>query len=525
MPDFFAADRDHHRTPLEALAAARARSVRGIGEFEAGLGDLTSAPDVVVVALLLSYRAEGAWDRFFAVVERMRPELANHPYIRQQRAFALNRAGQSEEAERILLALRKEHGPTPETNGILGRVYKDRFMAAHAAGDADAAAGWMRRSIDTYLEGHDADPTDPYPGLNALSLMEFADPPPARRDSLLAEVSTAARRRRLAGETRFWDYATEWELALLQGDERAAGAALASAVEHVEEPWQADSTRYNTKMIQAAWAARGMTAPAWVGPLARRLDAVIPAGEPAVPRGGIRPRHWLKRFFASLGVLAVVGAAVIVGLLAFGSDDEAGDDVTETSLGATPPGTTPLSTTPSGTTPLSTTIDAPEADVPGLVFDTPILLRSVNLPDLYVRHTRCAAADVGCVTLGALGAVGADLDRSEATYLIRPGLAVGDSISFESVSVPGTFLRHEGSRVTFQEPDGSDRFDDQASFTARPGLAGAGASFESVDLPSHYLRHCDRRMLVDDVDRRTTRCNAEESAADASFEIVPDEGP
>lgn len=173
LPDFVAEDRARHTARLDALAAARGRGTDGIAEFEQSLGELALEPDVVVVALLLSYRAEQAWDQLFGVVGRMRPELATRPYVRQQHAFALNRAGRGEEAEQMLLALREEHGPSPETSGILGRVYKDRFTAARESGDRGAAERWLRQATDTYLEGHDADPADPYPGLNALSLMEF----------------------------------------------------------------------------------------------------------------------------------------------------------------------------------------------------------------------------------------------------------------------------------------------------------------------------------------------------------------
>lgn len=62
----------------------------------------------------------------------------------------------------------------------------DRFLTAHAAGDADTSKRWLIQAIDTYVEGHDADPTDPYPGINALSLMEFTFSKPPRRDALLA---------------------------------------------------------------------------------------------------------------------------------------------------------------------------------------------------------------------------------------------------------------------------------------------------------------------------------------------------
>ena len=280
LSDFAAGELDEHRSRLDALALARRDGVDGIVEFEEALDDSAPPADVVLVALLLSYRAEQAWDRLFAVVERMPPELAGRPFVQQQHAFALNRAGRDEEAQRMLLALREEHGPSPETSGILGRVRKDRFLAARETGDQDIAEFWLRRAIDSYLEGHDADPSDPYPGLNAVSLMEFASPRPARRDALVEEVSAASRRRLLGGAPRYWDYATEWELAIIAGDEETARVAMGRSVESLEEPWQAASTRYNTRMLEAAWASRGVKPPGWFGPLAGRLDSAEPPDEP-----------------------------------------------------------------------------------------------------------------------------------------------------------------------------------------------------------------------------------------------------
>ena len=133
LAEFAEGDLEERRARLDALAEARERGLEGIAAFEQILGELAAAPDVMVVALLLSYRGEQAWDSLFALVPRMRPELAVRPVVRQQHAFALNRAGRGVEAEQILLALREEHGASPETNGILGRVYKDWFQAARAA--------------------------------------------------------------------------------------------------------------------------------------------------------------------------------------------------------------------------------------------------------------------------------------------------------------------------------------------------------------------------------------------------------
>ena len=48
-------------------------------------------------------------------------------WFKSELALALNRDGKGEEAEKVLLDLIKKRGPSSETYGILGRVYKDRW--------------------------------------------------------------------------------------------------------------------------------------------------------------------------------------------------------------------------------------------------------------------------------------------------------------------------------------------------------------------------------------------------------------
>ena len=54
--------------------------------------------------------------------------------IQEQLGLALNRAGCGDEAEEVLLGLLERRGPSSETYGILGRVYKDRWETALSQG-------------------------------------------------------------------------------------------------------------------------------------------------------------------------------------------------------------------------------------------------------------------------------------------------------------------------------------------------------------------------------------------------------
>ena len=160
----------------------------------------------------------------------MSPPLARSVMVQEQLGLALNRAGKGDEAERVLQAVLEAQGPSSETYGILGRVYKDRWEAALKAGDTFLADGLLDNAIDAYLKGFQADWRDAYPGINAVTLMELKDPPDPRRESLIPVVTYAVERRIAAGKPDYWDFATQVELAVLGKDKAAASAALRRAL-------------------------------------------------------------------------------------------------------------------------------------------------------------------------------------------------------------------------------------------------------------------------------------------------------
>jgi MAP3K TRAFs-binding domain len=121
----------------ERLAAARRRDLDAVRAVETELGDVASQESGVVIDLFLSYRAVKAWEAMIDLASRMPPPLSATVLVQEQLALALNRAGRGEEAERILTDLLQKRGPSSETYGILGRVYKDRWEAAAKAGHRD----------------------------------------------------------------------------------------------------------------------------------------------------------------------------------------------------------------------------------------------------------------------------------------------------------------------------------------------------------------------------------------------------
>jgi hypothetical protein len=201
----------------QQLARARGAGAEPVRAVESSLGPVEDADPAVVIDLLLSYRAVESWDDMIALVDRMSPPVAALVLVQEQRAFALNRAERDEEAEQVLKELIAKRGPSSETCGLLGRVYKDRWERAVKAGNVPLARGALRRAIDAYLQGFEADWRDAYPGVNAVTLLELFDPEDPRRERLLPVVAYAASRR-LAAEPDYWDFATMLELAVLRDD-------------------------------------------------------------------------------------------------------------------------------------------------------------------------------------------------------------------------------------------------------------------------------------------------------------------
>ena len=132
--------------------------------------------------------------------------------VREQLAFALNRLGRRDEAEAALKELIAERGPSSETNGLLGRVYKDRWEASASTGEVIRARGYLRKAIEAYRAGFESDWRDAYPGVNAVTLMELEEPVNPEQARLLPVVRYAVERRLATATADYWDHATLLEL-------------------------------------------------------------------------------------------------------------------------------------------------------------------------------------------------------------------------------------------------------------------------------------------------------------------------
>ncbi|MCC6362787.1 MAG: DUF4071 domain-containing protein [Bryobacterales bacterium] len=255
----------------QKLAAAVRTSAEAVRAVEQELGPLEDVESGVLIDLLLSYRSRSAWQDVADLAGRLPEPLASTVLVREQLGMALNRLKRREEAEQVLRKVIDEKGPSSETFGLLGRVYKDRWEEAKNSGQGFLADGFLDQATEAYLKGFESDWRDAYPGVNAVTLMELKEPPDERREKILPLVRYAVERKMAQGKPDYWDYATLLELAVLAGDKDEARKSLGKALALARAGWEPETTLRNLRLIGEARKARG-TAVAWQAEVEAALE-------------------------------------------------------------------------------------------------------------------------------------------------------------------------------------------------------------------------------------------------------------
>lgn len=220
-----------------------------IKEIEDKSGKIIDLESGLIIDFLLSYRAISAWDEMIRLISVMPRFLSATILVQEQYSFALNRLGRGEEAEEVLLEVLNKRGPSSETLGLLGRVYKDRWQSAKKKGQKVIADALLDKAIETYLEGFEADWRDAYPGINALTLMSLQEEKDNRFSKIMPVVRYSVERRIENREADYWDYATMIELAILDKDQKQAGRYLGKALTLIREKWEPETTARNISLI------------------------------------------------------------------------------------------------------------------------------------------------------------------------------------------------------------------------------------------------------------------------------------
>jgi tetratricopeptide (TPR) repeat protein len=254
----------------EKLKEARKKGKEAVKEVEKELGEIRDVESGILTDLFLSYRATQAWDEMIALVSKMPRPLSDRVMIREQLAFALNRNKQRDKAEEILLEVIKKSGPSSETYGLLGRVYKDRWEDAKNEGDELFSRGFLKKAVETYIKGFEADWRDFYPGVNAVTLLELLNPDDPRQKELLPVVTYAVKQKIARGEPDYWDYATLLELSVLANDQEKAIENLENSLALIRETWEPGTTARNLRLIREAREKRGQDI-AWLKQIEKEL--------------------------------------------------------------------------------------------------------------------------------------------------------------------------------------------------------------------------------------------------------------
>ena len=112
-----------------------------------------------------------------------------------------------------------EHGRDSESLGILGRVYKDRWLQRR---DRDPLNGFFFGALEWYWEGVKCNPSEVYPAINVLTLLKVASYNSRTLDQLARHIKQLLSERP-KNELDYFDYATWVELSTVANATTIAG--------------------------------------------------------------------------------------------------------------------------------------------------------------------------------------------------------------------------------------------------------------------------------------------------------------
>lgn len=261
----------HDRLAQLGRAADNPAAIAEVRLIEQGL-DTPHAETELMVDVLLTYRDLEAYDDMIRCVGALPDAIRDSVTIQEQLGFALNRSGDRTEAIDVLQRLIDTHGASPETNGLLGRVYKDLYREAKERGDEIAAEINLDEAIDVYTAGFEADPRDHFPGVNAVTLLlqKGTDEALERAQQLASVVSFAVSRRGGLASSDYWDLATVIELAAIGLDGATVARAAAKATQTGAKDWMFTTTLDNLALVAERF---GEQAEPWLTEARARLDA------------------------------------------------------------------------------------------------------------------------------------------------------------------------------------------------------------------------------------------------------------
>jgi tetratricopeptide (TPR) repeat protein len=225
----------------------------------------------IFFALIEAFKSMGAFKEMAAAIEQIEPERRErHLFLQQQLALALNKSGERMQAEAVLAKLIEQFGNDPETNGLLGAVYKG-LMDEHSETDTLMADEYRRQAIETYLAGYESDIRDFYPGINALNLL-FLSGDSERFEKYAPVVAFALELEARKKPRDYWVLATQLELAVLRGKPTEANTCLARALVVQPEKWKRSTTAANLTKIRNKLQETSGADTAWIETIITKLQ-------------------------------------------------------------------------------------------------------------------------------------------------------------------------------------------------------------------------------------------------------------
>jgi tetratricopeptide (TPR) repeat protein len=240
-------DRVRYATGIkrELAEARQGGDVNALKAIEGRLGALDGIEAGVLVDLFVSYRAVRGYTQMVELYAKLPAVLRRSVLVREQLGFALNRLGKWREALSELEGVVDERGASSETCGLIGRVYKDRWVGTRKAGNTDRANGFLDKAIDAYMRGFETDWRDAYPGINVVTLLDIRgdERSQKRKAEILPVVRFAVTQRLKSSKPDYWDYATLLELAVLEGNQEMSKQYLSDALANMRETWEPENDR------------------------------------------------------------------------------------------------------------------------------------------------------------------------------------------------------------------------------------------------------------------------------------------
>ena len=258
-------------------------AVTKIREIEDEIGKKSPANAELAMDVMLAYRGldlKESWENIVRLFEGLDKSTREGSItMREQYGLALNRlykfnkGDERKRALKVLTSIIDSAGDSPETCALIGRIYKDQYTEAKAAGEGVKAAGFLEHAIEWYSRGFTADPRDYFPGVNAATLLAVQNTPESKVElqRLVPAVSFAAARLGGMKSSDYWQVATVLELAVLGGQWSDAQRALGRALTLNPDPMQCNTTSANLKLYQALYEGDDA---ARVGEIVAALEAV-----------------------------------------------------------------------------------------------------------------------------------------------------------------------------------------------------------------------------------------------------------